>query len=147
MTEFIVQKQVRINAPKLTVWLALTNPDLTQKYFYGCRVDSTFVAGDRIKFKRKILWVFPFELSGTILKVDRGNMLKYSLKNSRSASESTVSIELHDDAGKTLVYIMDDVGQEEGGEDRYTRSVKGWDKILNGLKRVSEEEVYNADKN
>lgn len=144
MTEFIVQAQIEVNAPKKTVWTALTNPDLTEKYFYGCRVYSNFNAGDRISFKRKILWLFPFELSGIIQKVDRGNLLKYSLKNSaknlKSASESVVSIELHDDAGKTLVYVTDDVGQGDGGEDRYNRSVKGWDKILKGLKRISEEQ-------
>lgn len=139
MKEYIVQQQLSINATKRAVWETLTNPDLTERYFFGCRVYSNFMVDDSIIFKRMILWLFPFELKGKILEINRGTMLKYSLKNARSASESIVQIELKEDAGKTLVSVSDDVGQGAGAESRYNRSVKGWSKILNGLKRVSEQ--------
>lgn len=126
------------------VWHALTDPDLTQKYFFGCRVYSNWMVDDIISFKRKILWVFPIELRGKILKINRGSMLQYSLKNSKSSSESIVTIELYEDTGKTVVSITDDVGQEDGVEDRYERSLKGWDKILNGLKLVVEDKLTES---
>jgi uncharacterized protein YndB with AHSA1/START domain len=139
MKEFIVQQQIDIDASKRTVWETLTNPDLTEKYFFGCRVYSNFIIDDPIIFKRMILWLFPFELKGKILEINRGTMLRYSLKNARSSSESIVQIELGEDAGRTLVSVSDDVGQGEGAEQRYNRSVKGWAKILSGLKRVAEK--------
>lgn len=133
MEEFIVRKQIAVRAPMRHVWNALTDPDLTEKYFFGCRVYSNWMVDDTISFKRKILWIFPIELTGRILKINRGSMLQYSLKNSKSSSESVVTIELYEDSGKTVVSITDDVGQEDGAEDRYERSVKGWDKILMDL--------------
>lgn len=145
MSEFVVQKHVKVDASKAVVWEALTNPDLTEKYFYGCRIQSNFAPGDPITFKRRILWLFPFELKGTVLTADPNDLLTYSLKNSKSTSQSIVSISLHEEEdGRTLVSITDDVGQGEGAEQRYNRSVRGWNKILKGLKRVAEEKTYDA---
>jgi uncharacterized protein YndB with AHSA1/START domain len=142
MEEFIVRKQETVRAPIRHVWHALTDPEITKKYFYGCRVYSNWMIDGPISFKRKILGIFPVELSGKILKINRGTMIQYTLKNSKSASESIVTIELYEDNGRTIVSITDDVGQEEdGAEGRYERSLKGWDKILNGLKQVVEEEL------
>lgn len=140
MKKFVVQSQVTIEAPKLDVWQALTNPDLTERYFFGCRVYSNWLVDGTITFSRRILWIFPFQLNGRILKITPGSWLEYSLKNSKSTSESIVTISLKDDAGKTLVRVTDDVGQGSGAEHRYDRSVKGWNKILKGLKRVVENE-------
>jgi hypothetical protein len=39
---------------------------------------------------------------------------------------------------KTILSITDDVGQGEGAEKRYSRSLKGWDKVLKGLKELVE---------
>ena len=38
--------------------------------------------------------------------------------------------------GVTTLHISDDVGLGEGSEERYERSEKGWDKVLNGLKKL-----------
>jgi uncharacterized protein YndB with AHSA1/START domain len=78
-------------------------------------------------------------LKGTIIKMDRGRFLQYTLKNKDSRTESNVTIELYEAGGKTVVSITDDVGNTDNeAEDRYERSVKGWDKVLNGLKHVTE---------
>lgn len=141
MEEFVVRKQLTVNSPREYVWHALINPELTEKYFFGCRVYSNWLVDSRILFKRMILWIFPFELSGRILKINRGSMLQYSLKNSGSTSESIVTLELEEANGRTRVSVKDDVGQGKGAESRFKRSVKGWNKILNGLKRVVENEL------
>lgn len=138
MEEFVVRKQVLVRAPARHVWHALTDPEQTEKYFYGCRVDSNWIVGDQIVFKRRLLWIFPFELTGKIRKINRGSMVQYSLKNSKSPTESVITLELWEQNGKTTVSVADDVGQGEGVEDRYNQSVKGWDKILNGLKQTVE---------
>jgi uncharacterized protein YndB with AHSA1/START domain len=141
MEEFIIRKQISVRAPMRHVWHALTDPDLTRRYFYGCKVSSNWMADGPISFKRKILGIFPMELSGKIIRISRGSLLQYSLKNTRSSSESIVTFELYEDNGRTIVSVTDDVGQGEGAEDRYNRSVKGWDKILIGLKHVVENEL------
>lgn len=138
MEEFILTKQISVRAPMHQVWQAITDPELTQKYFYGCRVSSNWMVDGTIAFSKRILWIFPFALRGRILKINPGTLLTYSLKNSNSATESIVTFELYEENAQTIVSVTDDVGQGEGAEDRYNRSIKGWDKILNGLKRVVE---------
>jgi uncharacterized protein YndB with AHSA1/START domain len=125
MEEFIVRKQISVGAPMRQIWHAITDPDQTKKYFYGCRVFSNWMVDGAISFKRKILGIFPMELSGRIIKINRGSLLQYSLKNSKSSSESIVTFELYEENGKTIVSVTDDVGQGEGAENRYDRSIRG----------------------
>lgn len=81
-------------------------------------------------------------MTGKILKSDYAKLLKYNLINGKAGKStgfSTVTDELHFANGVTTVSITDDVGQGEGAAKRYKRSEKGWDKILKGLKKISEE--------
>ena len=136
--EYIVHKKIRINAGPQEVWDALTNPEKTKRYFFNCEVHSTWKAGSPITFKGRIFFFFKIEMKGKILKANPGKLLQYTLKNSGSTSISTVTDELIYENGKTTVSITDDVGQGEGAEKRYKKSVKGWDKILKGLKELVE---------
>lgn len=140
MKEYIVKQEIVINSSAENVWRALTDPEYTQRYFFGCRVYSNWNEGDSITFKRMILCIFPFELKGKILRINRGSLLNYSLKNSKSETESIVTIQLTEKNGSTIVSISDYVGQGEGAQARYNRSVKGWDKVLTGLKRTVEND-------
>ncbi len=86
------------------------------------------------------MWIIPIELKGTIDKVDEGKLLQYTLVNKGDKSKSTVTDILTPAKDNTVVTITDDVGQGEGAEKRYKRSVKGWDKILKGLKEFCEQD-------
>jgi uncharacterized protein YndB with AHSA1/START domain len=140
MKEFVVKKHIDINAPVKAVWDALTNPEKTKEYFFNCRVISTWKLGSPITFKGRMFWIIPIELKGTIDKVDEGRLLQYTLINKGDKSKSTVTDILTPAKDNTIVTITDDVGQGEGAEKRYKRSVKGWDKILNGLKEFCEQD-------
>jgi len=136
MKDFVVKKSVAINAPVEAVWDALTNPEKTKRYFYNCGVFSDWKAGSPIVFKGKMLLVIPVELEGVIMEVKPNKLLKYKLFNESDdrGGSSTITDELDYVDGETLVHITDDVGLGNGAEDRYKRSVKGWDKVLKGLK-------------
>ncbi|MES2377826.1 MAG: SRPBCC domain-containing protein [Bacteroidota bacterium] len=140
MKEFVVKKHIAINAPIADVWDALTNPEKTKEYFFNCRVISTWKPGSPIAFKGRMFWIIPIELKGTIDKVDEGKLLQYTLVNKGDKSKSTVTDILTPAKDNTVVTITDDVGQGEGAEKRYKRSVKGWDKILKGLKEFCEQD-------
>ena len=81
-------------------------------------------------------------MKGEIVKAEPGKILKYTLKNGKAseASTSTVTDELAYADGKTTLAITDDVGSGEGAEKRYHRSVKGWNKVLKGLKELVEKD-------
>ena len=136
---FIVQKQIDLRATPAEVWEALTNPDLTKEYFYGCKVSSKWQVGSSITWKRKFLWM-KIELTGKITQIEPQKRLQYTLKNSKSASQSLVTDVLTYKNGITTLSVSDDVGQEEGAEKRYRKSVKGWDKILKGLQEIVEKD-------
>ncbi|MEO8471540.1 MAG: SRPBCC domain-containing protein [Chryseolinea sp.] len=137
----IVTKRIAILAEPKDVWEALTNPELTQKYFFRCKVFSTWKEGDPITFKGRMFLIKKIQLNGRIIKVEPERLLKYTLVNEdakHGTSTSTVTDELRYVKGETIVSITDDVGQGPGSEKRYERSMKGWDKVLRGLKEVVE---------
>jgi hypothetical protein len=79
-----------------------------------------------------------------ITKIKPGILLQYILTNepgSDNASSSfTVSDELTFENGESTLSVTDDVGKEEGAEERYNKSENGWDKVLKGLKELVEGE-------
>ncbi len=139
MKQYIVKKHIEITAPAEAVWDALTNPEKTKQYFFHCRVISNWKPGSPITFKGRMFWIIPIEMKGEIRKIEPGKLLQYTLSNKGdNETTSTVTDELKFAGGVTIVYITDNVGQGEGAEKRYKRSVKGWDKILKGLKEFVE---------
>ncbi len=140
--EYVVKKSIKINAAIDWVWDALTNPEKTKKYFFKSEVKSSWKKGAPITFKGRMFFIIPFKLNGKILDIQPGKLLKYELHNDsdkKNGSTSTVTDELAFKDGVTTVSITDDVGQGKGAEKRYKRSLKGWDKILKGLKETVEE--------
>lgn len=140
MQEYIVRQSVRIHAGPEQVWDALTNPEKTKKYFFKARVFSDWKQGGEIRFTGRMFFIIPFEMKGQILEIEPGKLLKYDLKNSGSSTESIVTDRLSYDGGFTTLSITDEVGLGDGAEKRFKRSQKGWEKILQGLKKVVESE-------
>jgi len=138
MSDYVVKKTVQLDAMPDEVWDALTNPEKTKKYFFHCAVYSDWKPGSPIVFKGKIFFIFPIELKGTILEVVPQKLLKYQLVNGKTGTISTVTDMLRVEGKSTILSIMDDVGAGEGASDRYERSMKGWDKILKGLRLLIE---------
>lgn len=141
MEKYIVKRKIKIKAPAEAVWDALTNPRKTKEYFFNCEVRSRWKPGSSITFKGKMFFFFTFERKGRILEIEPNKLLKYTLNNSKYEGQSIVTDRLSFDNGITTVLIRDDVGPEEGAKQRYKKSLKGWDKILKGLKKFVEAEV------
>ncbi|HTE30989.1 MAG TPA: SRPBCC domain-containing protein [Chryseolinea sp.] len=137
-----LRQTINISAQPEKVWRALTDPDITRKYFFNARVLSDWTPGSPITFKGRLFWVIPYTMNGKILEIEPGRRLKYQLQNGKGEHQSTSTVtdtlELRD--GKTIVNITDDVGQGVGAKKRYYRSVKGWKKILKGLKQTVEQQ-------
>lgn len=136
MENHIVRKQITLEASPEEVWDALTNPEKTKKFFFHCRVFSDWKEGSSITFKGRIFLIKKIEMTGTIRKIVPGKLLQYTLANGgpNSGSTSTVTDEISVVNGKTVLSITDDVGSGEGAQQRYERSLKGWAKVLGGLK-------------
>ena len=147
--EYIVKKSITLNATPAEVWSALTDPEKTKEYFFNCEVHSDWQVGSGITFKGKIFLIKSIEMHGKITQIIPEKLLQYTLENKsdddKPATTSTVTDELIYENGVTTLYITDDVGQEEGAEERYERSQKGWDKVLEGLKVFLENEKEDKE--
>jgi uncharacterized protein YndB with AHSA1/START domain len=141
MKNWIVKKIISIKATPAKVWDALTNPEKTKKYFFNCKVFSDWKVGSPITFIGRVFLIKKIELKGKILRIEPQKILKYALVNGSgdTCSVSTVTDKLTFEKGRTILSITDDVGQGEGAEKRYNRSMKGWDKVLRGLKELVEQ--------
>jgi uncharacterized protein YndB with AHSA1/START domain len=141
--KFVVKKTIRLHATPEAVWDALTNPAKTRRYFFNCEVHSDWKVGSRISWKGRIFLVKKIEFHGKIVQILPKRLLKYTLENQdrkgQSPTISTVTDELSFSKGVTTLSVTDDVGQTQGAEERYIRSNKGWDKVLDGLKSIVEE--------
>lgn len=142
MEQYIVQRSIWLNALPEVVWDVLTNPEKTKRYFFNCRVISDWKPGSPILWKGRIFLFKEIELHGEIIDVLPEKLLKYKLNNRQDNSVSTVTDTLTPENGGTLLTILDDVGQGPGAAERYNRSIKGWDKVLKGLKKVVDDEIY-----
>jgi len=139
MADFIVKKKIILFAKPRVVWDALTNPEKTKQYFFHCKVFSDWQKGSAITFQGRIFFFKKIELKGEILAIEKEKLLKYTLRNGNSDSFSTVTDELTYVDGRTLLTIHDDVGKGEGAQKRYNRSMRAWDKVLEGLRKIVEE--------
>jgi len=143
MSQFIVRKSIRMKATPDKVWDALTNPKKTKKYFFNCEVHSDWKVGNPITFKGKMFLIINIEMTGHILQIIPEKLLQYNLKNrgSNRSSISTVTEELSYANNETVLAISDDVGDGADAEKRYRKSIKGWNKVLRGLKKLVETEI------
>jgi uncharacterized protein YndB with AHSA1/START domain len=48
----VIDEQILVQAPTATVWRALTDPDITEKYWGGTRIESNWEKGSPILYRR-----------------------------------------------------------------------------------------------
>src|SRR3954465_8908652 len=117
--QFVVRKSVRLNAEPAQVWDAITNPEKTKKYFFKCEVHSDWKQGSPIVWKGRIFLIKKIELKGTIVRIQPGRLLRYTLNNEQDKTNpksiSTVTEEITFQNDVTTLSISDDVGT---GPDR-----------------------------
>jgi len=78
MTELVSRRGEYIRASAAEVWRALTDPDLTEQYLRGCRVQSTWREGDSITYLVAD-GVTPF-LEGKLLEVIPSRRLRFECR-------------------------------------------------------------------
>ncbi len=145
----IIRNTITINAPAIKVWDALTNPEQTKIYMFGCETVSDWKAGSTL------LWQADYEgkniifVKGNILKIETGKHLTYSVfdPNNKSMEDIpenylTVTYDLSEQNGQTILIVTQgDYNTVADGERRYKESYnngEGWNPILVQVKEISE---------
>ena len=138
--ELIVKKSIKVNADISAVWDALTNPEMTKKYFFDCEAISDWETGSVIEFKMEKDGETIVAVKGIILNIEAEKLLQYSCftpdTEQDKSTHTIVTYELASENGNTLLTVTQgDFGENEAG---YQHTVKGWDVTLSGLKALQE---------
>lgn len=138
---FVAKVTIEIDAPIEKVWDALTNPALIKQYFFGTEAISDWKVGSTLLFKGE--WEGKeYVDKGTILKLEKPNLLKYdylsSLSNLDDLPENYAAItyELSHSDGKTILNILQDNIATEEARDH---SQENWAYIMGDMKKLVEE--------
>ena len=144
----IIKNSITINAPASKVWDALTNPEQTKKYMFGCETVSDWKIGSPLLWKglyegKEIVYV-----KGDILGLKPGKLLVYttidpnSNIDDRSENYLKVTYDLTEKNGQTtLTVTQGDFATVAEGEKRYQDSYnngEGWNPILVAIKKLVE---------
>ena len=148
MKELLVKNMITIHAPASKVWDALTNPEQTKKYMFGCETVSDWKKGS------PLLWTGSYEgremvfVKGNIVDIQPGKFLAYTTIDPNSAIEDipenylTVTYSLVEENGQTdLTVTQGDYATVADGDKRYKEAYnngEGWNPILVEIKKLVE---------
>jgi len=118
------------------VWAALTDPDITQQYWFDTRMESDWCVGSKVLWRRK------GEITDeqTILAIDPPRSLSYSFHpvfgEFRDEAPSRASFSIADNGQVVRVTMIHDHSAPESKV--YPACCIGWPMILSNLKTLLE---------
>jgi uncharacterized protein YndB with AHSA1/START domain len=142
----VSKSEVKIDAPRETVWAVLTEPRYVKQWQYGSDLDTDWSVGSSIRFTAE--WDgHKFEQWGEVLLVDAPRELRYSLfvpepgVEDKPDNRLTMIYSLSEESGLTRVTITQEdprpvapgAGDEDGDE--------GENPILAALRSLAESLV------
>jgi uncharacterized protein YndB with AHSA1/START domain len=144
----IVKSSISIDAPAASVWDALTNPDQTKKYMFGCAALSDWKPDSPLIWKGIFNNVEMVAVKGRIVRIVPNRLLVYTVIDPNNPdipdipeNYLIVTCELAEQGGQTLLTVAQgDYNTVAQGPVRYEHSVKGggWDPILGQIKALVE---------
>ncbi len=147
--QLIVKNSISIKAPASKVWDALTNPEQTKKYMFGCETVSDWKAGSPLLWKGVFGGKEMVAVKGNIVQIDKGKFLEYTTIDPNSGISDilenylTVTYALSEVKGETILTVSQgDYATVGDGEKRYNETIQGggWNPILIEIKKLLEEE-------
>ena len=143
-----ITNTILIQAPASKVWDALTKPEETKKYMFGCETVSDWQPGS------PLLWQGEYEgqkmvfVKGDVLSIDPPRQLVYTVFDPNGTIEDipqnylTVTYDLAAEGADTrLTVTQGDYDTVADGERRYQESYnggEGWNPILVKIKEQVE---------
>jgi uncharacterized protein YndB with AHSA1/START domain len=148
-TPLEIKSVITINASASKVWDALTNPEETKKYMFGCETVSDWKIGS------ELLWRANYEgkdmvfVKGKIVDIQPVKFLSYTTIDPNNTDIEdipenylTVTYDLNEENGQTILTVTQgDYSKVADGEKRYEDSYnngEGWNPILVEIKKLAE---------
>ena len=134
-----VEKTVTLHADAATVWDALTNPQVTRKYFFGCEAISDWKVGSPLIFRVEADGQEMIPVRGVITAIEPNTRLEHTCFAAEFEDvpdkHTTVTYTLESNGGITELSISQGEFHEESTLSQHDTN---WDHVLNGLKTLLE---------
>ena len=147
-TPLFIQNSITIKAPATQVWNALTNPEETKKYMFGCETVSDWQPGSSLLWKGSYEGKEMIFVKGNIVSIKPGISVVYTVFDPNSTMEDipenylTVTYDLSEENAETILLVSQgDYSSVADGERRYAESYnggQGWNPILLEIKKILE---------
>jgi uncharacterized protein YndB with AHSA1/START domain len=144
-----VINEIDIDAPAAKVWAALTEPEWTKQYMFGCEPITDWKPGSPLLWKGTFNDVEMVAVEGQVVSLDPGRSLVYTVIDPNNPAIPDlpenyllVTCTLTEQDGKThLVVSQGDYSTVADGENRYRHTVDGggWSPILEQIKQLVEK--------
>lgn len=149
MEKKFITNTIVINADRDSVWKALTDPQQTKKYMFGCETVSDWKLGSPLLWKGSYEGKDVVFVKGIITDIKPGKFLAYTTFDPNNAAMPdvpenylTVTYDLQENNGQTLLTVTQgDYSKVAEGEKRYQESYnsgEGWNPILIKIKKQVE---------
>src|SRR5579871_1445064 len=109
-TPLVVKNEITINAPATKVWDALTKPEWTKQYMFGCEAISDWKPGSPLIWKGTFNDVEMVAVKGKVVSIDPGHSLVYTVIDPNNPAIPdlpenylTVTLHLQEKAGQTTL--------------------------------------------
>lgn len=147
METLYTENEMQIMAPVSEVWKALTDPEKTKKYMFGCKVVCDWQIGNPILWKGAedgVVYV-----KGTLVAFKKEELFSFTTFDPNGAYEDipenhlTATYTLTPEGDATTLHITQgDYFLVAEGEKRYedTLAVGGWSAVLKEIKAILENE-------
>jgi uncharacterized protein YndB with AHSA1/START domain len=144
MTNQVIDEEVCISVPINIVWNALTNPDITEKYWGGTRIESEWEKGSVIYYRRDGEIMDEHELLEIVPLRFIEHTFKPMFGEFKQEPPSLVSIILMEQGNVTRVTVLH--RNFPISSKVYAACSIGWPNILRALKTLLENENYKLEK-
>jgi uncharacterized protein YndB with AHSA1/START domain len=144
-----VENSISINAPAAKVWDALTKPEWTKQYMFGCETVSDWQPGSELLWKGEYEGKEMVFVKGHIVTIEPGKLLVYTTIDPNltiddiSENYLHVTYRLTEENGQTLFTVTQgDYSTVAEGERRYKEAYnngEGWNPIIVEIKKLVEK--------
>jgi len=133
-----VVKTIELGADPTAVWNALTNPEQTKRYFFGCEAMSDWKVGSVLDYRCEVDGSKVTVVTGEIRAIDPERYLEHTCRAAQEdapGEETVATYTLTAIDGGTQLSVTQGEFADEGNSDRHGAS---WDLVLKGLKTLVE---------
>jgi uncharacterized protein YndB with AHSA1/START domain len=154
METLFVKNEITIHANTNHVWDALTNPEKTKKYMFGCEAISDWKPGSPLLWRGSHEGKEMIFVKGIVLEIIPNKRLKFTVIDPNidmpdiPENYLNVTYELFENKGTTLLTVVQDGFEGAAdGENRYQdvyNKGEGWKPVLVEIKKVVEAGLTTA---